>query len=127
MVEVTKQEVIDIDDDKKWMTIRKFTKKGHMPFKVGTETFLKIGRTKARYGKIRMTEAIAKPLSQMTDEDAFAGGYTCRDDYINDHLTKFNSDCNLDEVMIFYKFDKLWMDSELVNELRREAELQKQE
>lgn len=120
MVDMTKQEIVDIDDLKKWLTIRSFTKKGHMPFRIGTETFLKIGRTKERYGLIRMTEAEIKPLSQMTDVDAFAGGYTSRDDYISDHLTKFNSDCDLDEPMIFYRFEIVWMDSDLVNKLRME-------
>lgn len=127
MVEMTNQEIIDIDDGNKWLTIRRFRKDGTMPFKVGTKTYLKIGRTKARYGQIQMTEAIAKPLSQMTEEDAFAGGYTCRDDYINDHLEKFNSNCDLDEVMIFYKFETLWMDADLVNGLRRKAEIEKGE
>ena len=127
MVEMTLEEIIDIDDDNKWLTIRCFTKKGHMPFRVGTKTYLKIGRTKERYGQIQMTEAIAKPLEEMTEEDAFAGGYTCRDDYINDHLDKFNSDCDLTEVMIFYRFKKLWMDAKLVNELRKKAEQMKGE
>ena len=93
-----------------------------MPFKVGTETYLKIGRTKERYGRIRMTEAIPKPLAEMTEQDALDGGYTCRDDYINDHLTKFNTNCNLNDVVIFYRFEKLWMDAELINGLRRKAE-----
>ena len=127
MVEMTNQEIIDIDDGNKWLTIRRFRKNGTMPFKVGTKTYLKIGRNKNRYGQIQMTEAIAKPLSQMTNEDAFAGGYECADDYINDHLTKYNTEADLDEVMIFYKFETLWMDADLVNGLRRKAETEKGE
>ena len=122
MVEMTKREILYIYDGRKWLTIRRFRKNGTMPFKQGTKTYLKIGRTKARYGRIEITEVIAKPLSQMTDEDAFAGGYECAEDYINDHLTKYNTEADLDEVMLFYRFNVLWMDEELINGLRREAE-----
>ena len=120
MVEMTRREILYIYDGRKWLTIRRFRKNGTMPFKLGTETYLKIGRTKERYGRIRIVDIVAKPLGQMTDTDAVDGGYDCADDYINDHLTKYNTEADLDEVMLFYRFEILWMDEELIAELREQ-------
>ena len=124
MVDMTEREIIDINDDKKVLTVRRFRTDGRMPFKVGSKLYLKRGRTKERYGQIELTEAIPKALGEMTEADAIDGGYTCADDYINDHLTKFNTEADLDEIVIFYRFKKLWMDAELVNQLRRKTKNQ---
>lgn len=120
MVEFTAREIVDTDDGKKVITVRRFRKNGTMPFKEGTVTYLKKGRNKKRYGQIQMIKAEVKSLNEMTEADAKNGGYESRNDYINDHLQKFNCGVDLNEKMIFYTYRVLWMDEMLVEELRKE-------
>jgi len=117
MVDWTKKECIDIHYGRKDTSVRRFTKKGNMPMNVGSLIYLKIGRTKERYGQIRITEAVAKPLGEMSHRDAIGGGYTSVEEYLNDHLTTFNKGVELSDVVIFYRFEVIWTDEQLIKEL----------
>lgn len=127
MVHMTDWEIIAIDDDRKVLTIRKFRKDGKMPFKIGSKLILKTNGffSKERYGQIEILDAEIKPLGKMTSQDALDGGYSTKQEYLDDQMEDFNSDCDLNTEMIFYRFKKLWMDADLVNKLRREAESKK--
>lgn len=111
----TKEEMLLIAQFRKFLTIRKFRSNGTFPIKVGTETFLKTGaRDKKRYGIIKMVKAIVKPLSQMTDADARLGGYDNAEEYIRDQIEIFNKGVTLDTEMIFYEFEILAINDELI-------------
>lgn len=124
MVHMTNWEIIVIDDGIKVLTIRKFRKDGKMPFKIGSKLILKTNGffSKERYGQIEILDAEIKPLGKMTLEDAKNGGYNTIQEYLDDQMGEFNSDCDLNTEMIFYRFKVLWMDAELVNQLRNKAE-----
>ena len=124
---MTDWEIIAIDDDRKVLTIRKFRKDGKMPFKIGSKLILKTNGffSKERYGQIEILDAEIKPLGKMTSQDALDGGYSTVQEYLDEQMQEFNADCDLNTEMIFYRFKKLWIDAELVNKLRREAESKK--
>lgn len=53
----------------------------------------------------------------MTIKDANLGGYQTVEAYINDQLEEFNSNCDLKTEMLFYTFEVLEIDWDLVNTL----------
>lgn len=116
----TTKELLLIHLGLKTLTIRCFTKNGRMPVNIGTETWLKTGSyvSKERYGRIKIVDAIIKPLGEMTDEEAHLGGYETAEAYIRDQMTDFNKGVNLDTEMIFYTFEVLYTDSDLINTLK---------
>lgn len=117
----TKEELIWIAKHQKTLTIRSFMKNGRMPIKIGSKTWLKTGSyvSKERYGQIRIKSAEIKPLRQMTLQDALNGGYDSIEAYINDQLSTYNADCDLDTEMIFYEFEVISIDAELIAELTK--------
>lgn len=123
MVHMTNWEIIAIDDGNKVLTIRKFRKDGKMPFKIGSKLILKTNGffSKERYGQIEILDAEIKPLSKMTLKDARNGGYNTIQEYLDEQMEDFNSDCDLSTEMIFYRFKVLWMDADLVKQLRKKA------
>ena len=58
----------------------------------------------------------------MTLQDALNGGYNSVDAYIDDQLSTYNADCDLDTEMIFYEFEILSINWDLINGLIIEAE-----
>lgn len=115
----TRQEIKDINDGLKRLTIRQYKSNGNLPIKVGSETWLKTGSlvSKERYGRIRMIGLTIKELGMMTDTDAKLGGYGSAEEYIEAQLTEFNSDCSLETEMLFYTFEVISLDSDLINSL----------
>lgn len=120
----TKEELIWIAKHQKTLTIRSFMKNGRMPINIGTKTWLKTGSytSKEQYGRIKIKSAIVKPLKEMTLQDALNGGYNSVDAYIDDQLSTYNADCDLDTEMIFYEFEILSINWDLINGLIIEAE-----
>lgn len=114
------KELLDILNGKKTLTIRCFTKKGAMPIKIGSKTYLKTGSftSKARYGQIEIISAEIKPLSKMTIQNALDGGYDSVDAYIDEQINIFNPNVDLEHTeMIFYKFKIIWLDENLIKSL----------
>lgn len=113
----TRQEIKDIANGSKKLTIRQKKSNGQLPIKIGSKTYIKTGSlvSKERYGQIRMIGLEIKPLEEMTIKDANLGGYQTAEAYINDQLEEFNSDCDLSTEMLFYTFEVLEIDWDLVN------------
>ncbi len=113
----TGQEIKDTSTGKKRLTIRTFKSNGQLPIKVGSKTWLKTGSlvSKERYGQIIITGLTIKPLREMTETDAMLGGYRTAEEYIKAQLEEFNSDCTLDTEMLFYTYDVLDINWDLVN------------
>ena len=115
----TKQEIRDIANGSKRLTIRQKKSNGQLPIKVGSKSYIKTGSlvSKERYGQIRMIGLEIKPLGAMNLKDANLGGYQTAEAYINDQLEEFNSNCDLKTPMLFYTFEVLDIDWDLVNTL----------
>ena len=115
----TGAEIILIADGNKNLTVRCFTKAGNMPIKVGSKTYLKTGSfcSKERYGQIQITNAVIKPLSQMSDKEAQQGGYSSKEAYIDDQINSYNIGVNKDTIMIFYEFKVISINYDLVKSL----------
>ena len=113
----TGQEIKDTSTGKKRLTIRQIKSNGQLPIKVGSKTWLKTGSlvSKERYGQIIITGLTIKPLREMTETDAMLGGYRTAEEYIKAQLEEFNSDCTLDTEMLFYTYDVLDINWDLVN------------
>lgn len=115
----TRQEIKDIANGSKRLTIRQKKSNGQLPIKVGSKTWLKTGSlvSKERYGQIRVIGLEIKPLGAMNLKDANLGGYSSSEAYIKAQLEEFNSNCTLDTEMLFYTFEVLDIDWDLVNTL----------
>jgi len=115
----TREEIRDIANGDKRLTIRQKKSNGQLPIKIGSKTWLKTGSlvSKERYGQIRMIGLEIKALEEMTIKDANLGGYQTAEAYINDQLEEFNSNCDLKTPMLFYTFEVLDIDWDLVNTL----------
>lgn len=115
----TRQEIRDIANGDKRLTIRQKKSNGQLPIKIGSKTWLKTGSlvSKERYGQIRMIGLEIKPLGAMNLKDANLGGYSSSEAYIKAQLEEFNSDCDLSTEMLFYTFEVLDIDWDLVNTL----------
>lgn len=116
----TKEEILWIMQHQKTLTIRSFRSNGTMPIKIGSKTWLKTGSytSKERYGQIRIVSAEVKPLKAMSLEDARNGGYDSVQAYIDDQLSTYNSDCDLNTEMIFYRFEVITIDEDLIKTLQ---------
>ena len=112
-------EIKAIANGDKRLTIRQIKANGHLPIKVGSKTWIKTGSlvSKERYGQIRMIGLEIKPLREMTIKDANLGGYSSSEEYIQAQLEEFNSDCDLSTEMLFYTFEVISIDWDLVNTL----------
>ena len=115
----TVDEIKAIADGSKRLTIRQRKANGQLPIKIGSKTWLKTGSlvSKERYGQIKMIGLEIKPLREMTIKDANLGGYSSAEAYIKAQLEEFNSDCELDTPMLFYTFETISIDWDLVNTL----------
>lgn len=115
----TSEEIRDIADGSKRLTIRQKKSNGQLPIKVGSKTYIKTGSfvSKERYGQIKMIGLEIKPLGEMNLKDAMLGGYSSSEAYIKAQLEEFNSDCDLSTEMLFYTFEVLDIDWDLVNTL----------
>lgn len=115
----TREEIRDIANGDKRLTIRQKKSNGQLPIKVGSKSYIKTGSlvSKERYGQIRMIGLEIKALKEMTIKDANLGGYSSSEAYIKAQLEEFNSDCELDTPMLFYTFEVLDIDWDLVNTL----------
>ena len=113
----TRQEIRDIANGDKRLTIRQKKSNGQLPIKVGSKTYIKTGSfvSKERYGQIKIIGLEIKALEEMTIKDAMLGGYSSSEAYIKAQLEEFNSDCDLDTPMLFYTFEVLEIDWDLVN------------
>ena len=114
------KELLDILNGQKTLTIRCFTKKGVMPVKIGSKTYLKTGNfcSKERFGQIKIISAEIKPLCEMSIQDALNGGYSSIKAYIDDQINIFNPNVDLkNDMMIFYTFEVLWLDENLIKSL----------
>ena len=115
----TREEIRDIANGDKRLTIRQKKANGHLPIKVGSKTYIKTGSlvSKERYGRIIINGLEIKPLGAMNLKDAMLGGYSSSEAYIKAQLEEFNSNCDLDTPMLFYTFEVLDIDWDLVNTL----------
>lgn len=113
----TREEIRDIANGDKRLTIRQKKSNGQLPIKIGSKTYIKTGSfvSKERYGQIKMIGLEIKPLEEMTIKDANLGGYSSAEEYIQAQLEEFNSDCDLSTEMLFYTFEVLDIDWDLVN------------
>lgn len=113
----TVDEIKAIADGSKRLTIRQKKSNGQLPIKIGSKTYIKTGSfvSKERYGQIKMIGLEIKPLGAMNLKDAMLGGYSSSEAYINDQLEEFNSNCDLKTPMLFYTFEVLEIDWNLVN------------
>lgn len=115
----TIDEIKDIANGSKRLTIRQMKANGQLPIKVGSKTWLKTGSlvSKERYGQIKMIGLEIKPLGEMNLKDAHLGGYSSAEAYIKAQLEEFNSDCELDTPMLFYTFEVININLDLVKSL----------
>lgn len=115
----TSEEIRDIANGDKRLTIRQKKANGQLPIKIGSKTWLKTGSlvSKERYGRIIINGLEIKPLGEMTIKDAMLGGYSSSEAYIKAQLEEFNSDCDLSTEMLFYTFEVISIDWDLVNTL----------
>lgn len=113
----TREEIRDIANGSKRLTIRQKKSNGQLPIKVGSKTYIKTGSlvSKERYGRIIINGLEIKPLGEMNLKDAMLGGYSSSEAYIKAQLEEFNSDCDLKTPMLFYTFEVLEIDWDLVN------------
>lgn len=113
----TTDEIKAIANGDKRLTIRQKKSNGQLPIKIGSKTYIKTGSfvSKERYGQIKMIGLEIKPLGEMTIKDAHLGGYSSSEEYIQAQLEEFNSDCDLNTEMLFYTFEVLEIDWDLVN------------
>lgn len=115
----TTDEIKAIANGSKRLTIRQKKSNGQLPIKIGSKTYIKTGSfvSKERYGQIKMIGLEIKPLGEMNLKDAHLGGYSSAEAYIKAQLEEFNSDCELDTPMLFYTFEVININLDLVKSL----------